>query len=424
MIKVEMIRYLVCVLLILLVLIPPLVADRGATGTFTGTLPKVMDKAFLFGGHKLVFSPHPSEKLLKEPELEGKLYGEMKLGNGKDQLITVIIGAEEGRPAIYVDANNDEDLTDDGGGRWDEELSGWGYRRKVTILVDYSIEGENVALPYQVYIDATKDRPGPAGRLKYYAWFGHCQREGRVELDGEPYKIALFDTNSDGLYSDLENTVLAIDVDGDGFFLTTPDSYELWQPGELIRLDSVTYKVISISPGGREIEFAVSQEEVPPHPILFQGYPAPDFTGKDLKGDEISLSKLRGNVVLLYFWEAPCFSCPSNHRASEIQKIYEQYKDKGFTAIGIPMNSDKAALESFLEEKGITHPQLWSKEGRGNPVAKLYRVWVPNDMIYLIDREGIIRYKNSYQMTGEGFLHYSEIGTEELIQLVKGLMEE
>ncbi len=361
---------------------------------------------------------------MKEPELEGKLYGVLKLGNGQDQLITAVTGKEKGQSVIYVDANNDEDLTNDGDGRWNGELSGWGYRRRVTVQVDYSIEGENVALPYHVYIDATKDRPGPAGRLKYHAWFGHCHRAGTVKLDGKPYDLALFDTNSDGLYSDLENTVLAIDVDRDGFFLTTPDSYELWRPGELIRLGNTTYEVVSISPGGREIDFSVSEEEVPPHPILLPSYPAPDFRATDLKENELFLKGLRGNAVLLYFWEAPCPTCSSKSRASQIQNIYDRYKEKGFIAIGIPMNSDRAVLESFLEREGTTYPQLWSEEGRENPVAKLYRVWSPNDMIYLIDRQGIIRYKNSYHADGEGFLHYNEIGTEQLIKIVEGLLEQ
>jgi peroxiredoxin len=398
------------------------VANGKVTGGPIGSLLEVGNKAFLFGVHHLALSPHSREKLFEEPELEGKLYGEMELGNGKDQFITVIIGEHEGWPVIYVDANNDEDLTNDGDGNWDGERSGWGYRCTVTVQADYSIDGENVALPYRVYIYGTKDRPGPAGRLKDYTWFGHCRREGTVEFGHDSYRIALYDGNSDGLYSDLENTILAIDVDGDGFFFTIPDSYELWQPGEPIRLGSTTYQVASVSPGGRKVEFAILKEGVPLHPILLPGYPAPDFMAKDLKGVEISLKELQGNVVLLYFWEAPCSICLSKPGASEIQQIYEQYEDKGVIAIGIPMNSNKATLESFLEQEGIQYPQLWNEDGWENPVAELYRVWVPNEMIYLIDQEGVIRHKNSYQTNEEGFLHYSKIRAEELTVLIRELL--
>jgi cytochrome oxidase Cu insertion factor (SCO1/SenC/PrrC family) len=44
------------------------------------------------------------------------------------------------------------------------------------------------------------------------------------------------------------------------------------------------------------------EELLKPMPIVKEGDIAPDFTLKDLKGNELTFSKLRGKPVLLVFW--------------------------------------------------------------------------------------------------------------------------
>jgi thiol-disulfide isomerase/thioredoxin len=59
----------------------------------------------------------PKETLKAEPKYQSKkpLYGVLKAGNGVDSLITVVVDEIDAKQSrIYIDRNNDEDLTNDG----------------------------------------------------------------------------------------------------------------------------------------------------------------------------------------------------------------------------------------------------------------------------------------------------------------------
>jgi hypothetical protein len=53
------------------------------------------------------------------------------------------------------------------------------------------------------------------GAYKLY-YFRGCARGGLVDIDGNEYLLAIEDFNTDGVYSDLDNTGLLLDLDGDG----------------------------------------------------------------------------------------------------------------------------------------------------------------------------------------------------------------
>ncbi|MCB0588271.1 MAG: TlpA family protein disulfide reductase, partial [Phaeodactylibacter sp.] len=68
------------------------------------------------------------------------------------------------------------------------------------------------------------------------------------------------------------------------------------------------------------------------------GGQAPDFTQKTPEGEEMSLSDLRGKVVLLDFWASWCGPCRREN--PNVVRMYKKYKDKGFDVLGVSL--DKA----------------------------------------------------------------------------------
>ena len=59
---------------------------------------------------------------------------------------------------------------------------------------------------------------------------------------------------------------------------------------------------------------------------VFEGNLAPDFVLKDLNGQDLSLSSLRGKYVVIDFWGSWCGWCIKG--MPEMKKYYEKYADR------------------------------------------------------------------------------------------------
>lgn len=120
----------------------------------------------------------------------------------------------------------------------------------------------------------------------------------------------------------------------------------------------------------------------PPSPTT-----APDFTLKTLNGQEITLSKLKGKVILLDFWATWCAPCRES--IPHLIHLQKMYQEKGFVVIG--MNVDKGDVETvqrFVTSMDIPYPITITPE----EVSRNFGVTALPTTI-LIDKEGKIRQK-------------------------------
>ena len=120
----------------------------------------------------------------------------------------------------------------------------------------------------------------------------------------------------------------------------------------------------------------------------FINKPAPDFQVTDLKGETLSLTQYRGQVVLLNFWATSAPPCIAE--MPYVKRTYEKYKDQKFEIVGISLDSSTDPLEAYINREGIAWRQYWDTGGK---VTLLYNVReIPST--FLIDSAGIIRKVN------------------------------
>lgn len=80
------------------------------------------------------------------------------------------------------------------------------------------------------------------------------------------------------------------------------------------------------------------------------GKPARDFKLKDLDGNEVALSELRGKVVLIDFWATWCPPC--REELPTIAKLNAAYGDKDVAVLGVN-DEDRGTVKHYLEKHGL-----------------------------------------------------------------------
>src|SRR5690625_2192360 len=103
-----------------------------------------------------------------------------------------------------------------------------------------------------------------------------------------------------------------------------------------------------------------------------------DFTAKRINGEQDSLDNYKDKVLLIVNTASECSFTP---QFGELQELYEAYKDKGFTIIGLPSNqfgkqdpgSNDEISESFEIKYGVTFPMFEKIDVKGENAHPLFK---------------------------------------------------
>jgi peroxiredoxin len=119
-----------------------------------------------------------------------------------------------------------------------------------------------------------------------------------------------------------------------------------------------------------------------------EGAAAPDFTVRDLAGQEVKLAALKGKVVLVNFWATWCPPC--REEIPSMMKLNQSMAGKQYQMLAISIDEGgKAAVESFFKKSGMTLPACLDTDGA---VSRSYgTTGVPET--FIVDKAGIIQKK-------------------------------
>jgi glutathione peroxidase len=129
------------------------------------------------------------------------------------------------------------------------------------------------------------------------------------------------------------------------------------------------------------------------------------YSAKKPNGEEVSLSNYEGKVMLIVNTASKCGFTP---QFEELQSLFEEYKEKGFTILGFPsdqfmnqeFDNDKDIMEFCQLNYGVNFPMFSKIEVKGEGAHPLFKYLIKekkglvtsevkwNFTKFLIDRDG------------------------------------
>ena len=102
-----------------------------------------------------------------------------------------------------------------------------------------------------------------------------------------------------------------------------------------------------------------------------------DFSIKSISGEMINLSEYKNNVILLVNVAS---YCGFTNQYSDLQKLWDEYKDKNFVVIGVPSNSfnqekdNEKEIKEFCEVNfNISFPMTSIYQVKGDNAHEIYK---------------------------------------------------
>jgi cytochrome c biogenesis protein CcmG/thiol:disulfide interchange protein DsbE len=134
---------------------------------------------------------------------------------------------------------------------------------------------------------------------------------------------------------------------------------------------------------------------------------APDFTITGFNGRTVTLSELRGQVIIINFWASWCPPC--REEAAYLEETWRKYEDKGVIFIGVDwVDTEKEAL-AYIDEFDITYlngPDI------GTRIAQAYNIQGVPETFY-VAKNGELR-----------GVHIGPLKSPELDQKIEELLAE
>ena len=155
---------------------------------------------------------------------------------------------------------------------------------------------------------------------------------------------------------------------------------QLWV---MLALIVIIIAVIVLLPscGNRSAKGGASQSDSTT--LVKVGDPAPDFSVALFDGSHLTLSELRGKVVLLNFWATWCPPC--RQELTRVQKdLIDRFAGRDFLFLPVSRGEKRSDVAAFREKTGYTFPM--GLDSTRTIYDRYATNFIPRN--YLIDRDG------------------------------------
>lgn len=348
--------------------------------------------------------------------------------DGNEKVTALVLPGDLGE-TLYIDINNDEDLSNDGSpivfpndqnelvfflqpdasskqrtGRFLHRIPQ--YELEDTTASNFVDDVGNLKESFINYLQAR--HPGFEGMSGTYYFDGYVDlSRGHVEIDGERYAIGVHDYNQNGRFDDVisardprSSDRLMIDLGKDGA-LSSMSTTEIFKLDDVFKVGERRYKLADVDPYGERITLVQTDEPI-------TNYYVQDFEAKQeeygliqkgrlgeeiwdliiapLEESPIPLRSLKGRAILLNFWGEWCAPCIAEIPA--LVQSREKWSEDELTIVGMLNTFNLEAAEALIEEHAMTWPHVRTSD---NLVEQFKVNSYPTNILILPDGETFVK---------------------------------
>lgn len=132
---------------------------------------------------------------------------------------------------------------------------------------------------------------------------------------------------------------------------------------------------------------AQDRAEIEATTLVKQGDKAPDFTVEMVDGQKVTLSSLKGKVVMINFWATWCPPCREEFKRMQ-KDVVDRFKGKDFQLLAISRGEKKATVDQFRDKQGYTFPMGL------DPSQEIYKKYASNYIPrnFIVGKDGKVIY--------------------------------
>ena len=129
------------------------------------------------------------------------------------------------------------------------------------------------------------------------------------------------------------------------------------------------------------------EDDIATTTLVKEGDKAPNFTVEMIDGKKITLSELKGKVVVVNFWATWCPPCRQELKVVE-KELINRFKGKDFVFLPISRGEQAKTVEAFREQNGYTFPMGL------DPMQEIYKKYASNYIprTFVVGKDGKIIY--------------------------------